>query len=89
MKVVVALDALPWEAFKIGVTNAEGEQGHVQARSTASMAGFLPIYWSEEAGKAARPNAQFQEIEVADDWHPMIEALRKSAEAATEEKSAE
>jgi hypothetical protein len=89
MKIVVALDALPWEAFNIAVTDAEGKESRVSAKSSAVLAGFLPLYWSEEIGKAARPNAQFQEIEVADDWHPMIEALRKSAEVETTEKSAE
>lgn len=83
MKIVVALEALPWESFKIGVKDAEGNEGSVQAHSTASLAGFLPIYWSEAAAKAALPHATVQEIEVADDWHPMLEVMRKAAVEAT------
>lgn len=70
MKVYIALEALPWESFAVEASNEDGVGAKVQARSNASMAGFLPIYWSMEASKAALPSANVQEIDVPDDWHP-------------------
>jgi hypothetical protein len=89
MKVYVALDALPWESFKIEATGADGQKGTVQAKSSASMAGYLPVFWSEAAAKAALPHASVQELDIADDWHPMINALRSASLTATESAVAE
>ena len=89
MKVYVALKALPWESFKIEATGADGQKGTVQAKSSAVMAGYLPVFWSEEAANTVLPNASFQELELEDDWHPMINALRPVTLTATESESAE
>jgi hypothetical protein len=85
MQVYIALEALPWESFSVEASDDEGRAAQVQARSTASMAGFLPIYWSEAAAKAALPHAKVQEIDVPDDWHPFV----RSGSFAPAEPSAE
>ena len=80
MKIYVALEALPWESFTVEAVDAEGVQSIVTAHSTDTLAGYLPVFWSEEAAKTVFPNAQIQEVEIADDWHPRSAAQEKSAE---------
>lgn len=88
MQVYIALEALPWESFSVEASDDEGRAAKVQARSSASMAGFLPLYWSEAAAKAALPNAAVQAIDVPDDWHPFVRS-GSFAPAASAEPSAE
>ena len=80
MTVYLALEALPWEVFGINIADEKGTPGRVTAKSNASMAGFLPLYWSESAARAALPNSNIQSIEVPDNWHPMLKAMHSAAE---------
>lgn len=71
MKIYVVLNALPWEEFTITVTD-NNESKIVRAASNEKCAGFMPIYWSEEAAREAFPSCQITSADVADDWHPMV-----------------
>lgn len=84
MKIYVSMNPLPWEQFSMKIPDpaTPGETLTIQAHSSASRAGFLPIFWSQEEAEATFPDVAWQAAEVADDWHPMINRLRNQAEAA-------
>jgi hypothetical protein len=69
-KVYVAMRALPWERLNIalGKNPETGEVHSINANGDDKHAGFLPVYWDEEAAKQENPNAQIQEGMVGDDW---------------------
>lgn len=85
MKVYVCLNALPWEEFKLTIQDPTDatKTTQIQAHSSATNAGFLPLFWSEEQAKATFPGHAVQVADVADDWHPMLNRMRAEA-AATE-----
>lgn len=68
-KVYVALRALPWERLNVAIgKDTEGKIHTVQAASDEQHAGFLPVYWSEEAARKENPHAEIQIGEVSDTW---------------------
>lgn len=83
MKIYVSMHPLPWEQFSMKIPDPAKPGGTltIQAHSSASRAGFLPIFWSQEEAEATFPDVAWQAAEVADDWHPMINRLRNQAEA--------
>jgi len=86
MKIYISMNALPWEEFSMNVQDSDGKIQKIQASSTATRAGFLPIFWTKEEAEKTFPGFALQEGEVPDDWHPMINRLRQ---ASTLEVSAE
>jgi hypothetical protein len=71
MKVYVAMRALPWEKFSIitGEAGPDGQKPAVSAKGDHRNAGFLPVYWTEDAAKEANPGAEIQPAMVPADWH--------------------
>ncbi len=69
MRVYVLMHPLPWEQFHMTVTDAEGNPVKVSAKSDATSAGFLPIFWNKEDAERLFPGVTIQEAEVDDNWH--------------------
>lgn len=69
-KIFLAMRALPWEKLTIqdGPANPDGTKKVVTAHGDHNNAGFLPVYWDEEAAKAANPGSEVKEAAVGDDW---------------------
>jgi len=69
-KVFLAMNALPWERLTIqdGPPQPDGTVKKVTAHGDYFNAGFLPVYWSEEAAQKANPGAKIQEAGVGDEW---------------------
>jgi hypothetical protein len=69
-KVYMALRAFPWEKLTVqdGPPNPDGTKKVVTAHGDFLNAGFLPVYWTEEAAKAANPDTEIKEAGVGDEW---------------------
>ena len=65
MKIYAVLFATPWEKFFV-----ETPEGSIQAHSSDTFAGFIPLYFSREAAESAFPGQQIQELDVEEGWHP-------------------
>lgn len=89
MKIYISMNALPWEEFSISVPDPkeQGKTMQVRAASTATRAGFLPIFWSAEEAQRTFPGYPIQEGEVPDDWNPLVNRLKAGSESKAEEPS--
>ena len=88
MKIYVSMNPLPWEQFSMNIPNTDGsgEPLLIKAHSSATRAGFLPIFWTQEEAEKTFPDVPWQAAEVADDWHPMLNRLRENVEAQQAEE---
>ena len=84
MQVFIALQAVPWEDVQI-----QTQQGAVRLNSDMGKAGYMPLFWSEEAAREAYPNAQISAGQVPDDWHPFLRLGKPAPEVAVVEAPAE
>ena len=75
MKVYVAMQAVPWEDVQIQI-----EERTIQMNSDTVKAGYMPLFWSEEAARTAHPNAEIVSGDVPDDWHPFLRLGKPSPE---------
>jgi hypothetical protein len=68
-KVYIVLRAMPWHNLNVAIGQDEDGNTHtVAAAGDDNNAGFLPVYWSEEAAREAYPDAQIKAGEVGDSW---------------------
>lgn len=86
MKIYVSMNPMPWEKFSMQIQNPADpkEPLTVQARSSATRAGFLPIFWTQEEAERTFPGVTWQAAEVSDDWHPMLNQLKAHSVAVAE-----
>jgi hypothetical protein len=69
MKAYMPMSAFPWEHFRVRVSG-EGETAiYVSGKCDDRNAGFIPLYWTQEAAEAAHPGKPAHEIEIASDWN--------------------
>jgi hypothetical protein len=69
--VYIAMRALPWDRLNVALPappDANGNQPSVTAKGDDKRAGFLPIYWSQEAAEADNPGVQIQVGTVDGSW---------------------
>ena len=84
MKIYVSMNPLPWESFTMNIPNPtdSNEPLTIQAHSSATRAGFLPIFWTQEEAEKTFPDVPCQAAEVPDDWHPMLNRMRADGTAS-------